>query len=75
MAPDSQILIDEMVVPNTGAHGWPAGQDLQMMMMFGAMERTVDQWNELLNQAGLRAVEIKTYAPVLRTSIIFAQPK
>lgn len=73
LGPNSQILIDEMVVPNTKAHIWPSVQDLLMMMTFGARERTLDDWTELLGRAGLKIVDIKTYAPVMRTSIIFAQ--
>lgn len=46
-----------------------------MMMTFGARERTLDDWTELLGRAGLEIVDIKTYAPVMRTSIIFAQLK
>lgn len=73
LGPNSQILIDEMVVPNTQANIWPSVQDLLMMMTFGARERTMDDWTELLGRAGLKIVDIKTYAPVMRTSIIFAQ--
>jgi hypothetical protein len=75
MPADSRILIDEVVMPNAGAHVWPAGLDLQLYIMHGAMERNVDQWHALLDQAGLKAVEIKTYAPVMRSSIIYALPK
>lgn len=46
-----------------------------MMMMFGAIERTEDEWKALVQRAGLEVTEIKTYAPVERTSIIFAQKK
>lgn len=73
LGPDSQILIDEMVVPNTKAHIWPSVQDLLMMMTFGARERTLDDWAGLLGRAGLEIVDIKPYAPVMRTSVIFAQ--
>lgn len=75
MAPDTQVLLDEMVIPNTGSHIWPAGQDLQMMSMFGSMERTVDQWHALLDRAGLKVVDFKLYAPVMRTTIIIAELK
>lgn len=75
MAPDSRVLLDEMVLPNTGCTIWPAGQDLQMMSMFGSMERSVDQWYELVDRAGLKIVDINTYSPVMRTSIICAQLK
>ena len=75
MSPDSYILIDEIVLPNTGAHAWPAGQDLQMMVLLGSMERNVDQWEDILDRAGLKVVKTTMYAPVMHTSIIFAQPK
>ncbi|KAK5991367.1 Flavin-dependent halogenase aclH [Cladobotryum mycophilum] len=75
MTPDSFILIDEIAVPTTNAHIWPAVQDLLMMKTFGARERTVDEWTALLDQAGLKIADIKTYALVMRASIIFAQPK
>ncbi len=75
MSADSQILIDEVVMPNTGAHTWPAGLDLQMYIMHDAMERDIDQWHALLDRASLKALKIKTYAPVMRSSIIYAVPK
>lgn len=74
MAADSMVLIDEVVVPDTGAHVWPAGLDLQMYTLFGAAERTASQWDSLLKRAGLGPVAVKTYAPVMGTSIIFAAP-
>ncbi|KAK2596543.1 hypothetical protein N8I77_013429 [Diaporthe amygdali] len=73
LGPNSQVLIDEMAVPNTKAHIWPSVQDLLMMMTFGARERTLDDWAVLLGRAGLKIVDIKPYAPVMRTSIIFAE--
>lgn len=75
MALDSQILIDEIVLPNTGASAPPAAHDLEMMIMFGTMERTINQWNALLDRAGLKAVEVKTYEIAMQSSIIFAQLK
>ena len=36
---DSKILIDELVLPNTGMHRWSACLDLYMYAMLGAMER------------------------------------
>jgi hypothetical protein len=74
MSADSLVLIDEVVVPDMGAHVWPAGLDLQMFALFGAFERTTSQWDSLLKRAGLRPVAVKKYAPVMGTSIIFAAP-
>lgn len=74
MSADSMVLIDEVVIPDAGAHVWPAGLDLQMYTLFGASERTASQWDALLKRAGLRPVAVKRYAPVMGTSIIFAAP-
>ena len=75
MGPDSKILVDEMVLPNTGVHWWSACLDLHMYGMFGAMERNVDQWHSLMDKCGLKILEIRTYAPVMRNSIVVAVPK
>ncbi|KAL8927859.1 MAG: hypothetical protein Q9172_001159 [Xanthocarpia lactea] len=75
MGPDSKILIDEMVLPNTGVHWWSACLDLHMYAMLGAMERNVDQWESLLDRCGLKIVETRTYMPVMRNSVIVAVPK
>ncbi|KAJ5817766.1 hypothetical protein N7447_007774 [Penicillium robsamsonii] len=75
MSEDSQILIDDLALPNTGVHWWSTCIDMQMYIMHGAMERTVDQWYALLDKAGLKVKEIKTYSPVMRNSVIVAVPK
>lgn len=75
MDKDSQILIDEMVLPNSGVH-WQATQlDLTMMAALGSMERTIEQWYELLEKAGLKIIQIYTYTPLLHDSIIVAEPE
>jgi hypothetical protein len=71
----SQVLIDEVVLPETGAHVWPAGLDLQMLTLFGASERTAPQWDALLDRAGLRAVRVEKYGPVYAGCVIFAERK
>ncbi|KAI4267628.1 MAG: hypothetical protein L6R38_008170 [Xanthoria sp. 2 TBL-2021] len=73
MGPDSRILIDEMVLPNTGVHWWSACLDLHMYAMLGAMERNVDQWEGLLGRCGLRVVETRTYMPVMRNSVLVVE--
>ncbi|KAB5566225.1 O-methyltransferase [Coniochaeta sp. 2T2.1] len=74
MTPGSKILIDEMVLPNKGVHWWSASLDLHMYIMLGSMERNESQWHALLEKSGLRLVEIRTYSPVMRHSIIVAEP-
>ncbi|KAL1971164.1 hypothetical protein VTN77DRAFT_115 [Rasamsonia byssochlamydoides] len=75
MSADSQILIDDMALPNTGVHWWSACLDLHMYTMLGALERNEDQWRALLDRAGLKLVDIRTYMPVMRHSIIVAELK
>ncbi|KAI0842124.1 hypothetical protein F5Y06DRAFT_306973 [Hypoxylon sp. FL0890] len=72
MSADSLVLIDEVVIPDVGAHVWPAGLDLQMYTLFGGAERTASQWDGILQRAGLQPVAVKTYAPVMGSSVIFA---
>ncbi|KUJ08091.1 o-methyltransferase-like protein [Mollisia scopiformis] len=75
MGPDSRILIDDMVLPNENVHWHATQQDLVMMSSLGAMERTKDQWYALLEEAGLKILEIYEYTPLLNESIIVAVPK
>ncbi|EFX04254.1 flavin-dependent halogenase O-methyltransferase bifunctional protein [Grosmannia clavigera kw1407] len=75
MTADSLVLIDEVVIPNKGAHVWPAGLDLQMLTLFGGSERTALQWDAILEKAGLKPVVVKKYAPVMESCVIFAARK
>ncbi|KAE8334963.1 hypothetical protein BDV24DRAFT_171736 [Aspergillus arachidicola] len=75
MSADSLVAIDEVVVPEENAHVWPAGLDLQMYSLFSTTERTASQWDTILDKAGLRAVAVKKYAPVMQSSVIFAAAK
>ena len=75
MSADSLVAIDEVVVPDENAHVWPAGLDLQMYSLFSTTERTAAHWDAILDKAGLRAVAVKKYAPVMQSSVIFAAAK
>ena len=75
MSTDSVILIDEMVLPNRGAH-WRATQlDITMMTCLAVLERSEEQWYELLGSVGLKIVKIYKYTHELQDSIIVAVPK
>lgn len=69
MGPDSRILIDEAVVPDTGAN-WQATMADIAMMSFGGRERTENQWASLAKRAGLRIEQIHAYVASTRTSIL-----
>lgn len=47
-----------MIVPDTGASGFHAMLDLTMMAFNSGMERTGNQWRELLGRAGFEVVKI-----------------
>ena len=70
MAPDSVLLIDEMVVPDVKAH-WQATQlDLLMMSALASCERTKAQWEALIPETGLKINKIYKYTDSLEDSII-----
>ncbi|KAJ5281522.1 O-methyltransferase B [Penicillium angulare] len=70
MAPDSYILIDDMVLPNVGVHWQQAQLDMLMMAALGARERTHEQWDQLVKSAGLKVNGVHTYTASLKDSII-----
>lgn len=57
LAPESRILILDTAVPNVQASRDLALQDLNMMS-FAGMERTDQQWENLLNSVGLKLLHI-----------------
>ncbi|KAM7191679.1 S-adenosyl-L-methionine-dependent methyltransferase [Rhypophila sp. PSN 637] len=59
MAPDSVLLVDETVLPDTGVGFVAASIDLTMLGAFASMERTEAEWRELAESVGLELV--KTY--------------
>ena len=48
----SRILLQEMVVPDKGAHWQLTSLDWELMMHFGGAERTEAQWRELIESTG-----------------------
>lgn len=67
---DSHILIDEVVLPDTGAHWQATMADISMMIGLGGKERTNQQWKSLADRVGLRIEEIHTYTASTYTSIV-----
>ena len=49
----SRILIFDVVIPNTGAYWESTACDMLMMTQLAALERSEDQWHELIEEAGL----------------------
>lgn len=71
---DSVLVIDEMIIPNKGAHPRATGQDMMMMASLASMERTERQWDSLLARAGLRVLEKKTYNVETGQSVLVVVP-
>ncbi|KAF2269981.1 O-methyl transferase B [Lojkania enalia] len=64
MGPDSILLIDEMILPETGVNLTAASIDMTMLTALAGMERTEAQWRETLGEVGLELVETFMYAPL-----------
>ncbi|KAF2280229.1 S-adenosyl-L-methionine-dependent methyltransferase [Westerdykella ornata] len=63
MSPESIILLDEWVLPETGVSEYAACMDLTMMAAFAAMERSESQWRKIFDEVGLKLVKIYSYNP------------
>ncbi|KAL0931848.1 Demethylsterigmatocystin 6-O-methyltransferase 8 [Colletotrichum truncatum] len=53
----SKLLVNEHVIPPTGANWQETAVDMVMMTIFASRERTEKQWYKLLESAGLRIVK------------------
>ena len=54
----SRLLIEDLVMPDQGADMRQASVDMTMYFMPEGIERTADQWKELLEHVGLQIVKI-----------------
>ena len=54
----SRLLIDDYVLPNTGASFRGASMDFMMMMYASGIERTMRQWESLLETSGLEILKV-----------------
>ena len=54
----SKLLINEIVIPDRGAHWMSTSMDMIMMSVFSSCERTEENWYSLLHGAGYRIVKI-----------------
>ena len=75
MGPSSVLLIDELIVPDTGASIMATQSDITMMTVFGARERTKSEWLKLLDEAGLRIVETYEYDSEMGHGVVEAVPR
>lgn len=66
MGPDSSLLIDELILPETVERASreaevTASLDIVLMAGIAGRERTMSMWEELLKEVGLRVEEVRTY--------------
>ena len=72
MVPNSVILVDEMILPNSGAHFHATQMDITMMTIFATFERTEKEWHTLFHQAGLKYSQVWVYDESVRRAVIGA---
>jgi hypothetical protein len=63
MGSQSVLLIDEMILPETGVNLMAASIDMTMLTALAGMERTEAQWREILADVGLELVRTFVYSP------------
>lgn len=65
MVPDSRVVIVEMLITDQDPQSLAPLLDLDMLVMVSGKERTVDEFSELLNKAGLKLSSVMaTNSPV-----------
>lgn len=62
LASDSVILLDELVIKDEGAHWYGASFDLLMMANYGARERSLAEWDRILEAVGLERKMLVPYS-------------
>lgn len=73
MEKDSLVLIDELVLPDRGAHRYETQLDLAMLAMLNAEARTQTHWKQLLSETGFEVKDIVFYEEEAREAIIIAK--
>ncbi|KAF2661192.1 methyltransferase B [Lophiostoma macrostomum CBS 122681] len=74
MGPDSRIVIDEIVLPNSDVSWQAAYMDLTMMSCLGGVERTKAEFEKVVDDAGLKIIDVQRYDAKMQ-SVILAIPK
>ncbi|KAH7310721.1 S-adenosyl-L-methionine-dependent methyltransferase [Stachybotrys elegans] len=75
MSEDSVILIDEMVLPDEGTPWRAAGLDMDMLACLAASERTSEEWNKVIDDAGLVLVKSVQYTVQCNDCILICKRK
>jgi hypothetical protein len=70
----TKLLINECVLPPTGAHTLSTGLDLIVMTTLSSGERTQADWERLLGESGFKITKIWTDTNAAYESVIEAEP-
>lgn len=54
----SKLIINEHVLASSGAHWEATSKDVLMLALFGSKERSLPEWEVLLEEAGLRVCDV-----------------
>ena len=73
MAAHSLIFIDEIVLPDRGAHKVETQLDLTMLSMLNGEARTESHWRRLLYESGLKVQDIVFYQNAGSEGVIIAK--
>jgi hypothetical protein len=74
MGHDSKILIDDIVVPASGAHWRTVQLDFLMLTSLGSIERTEAQWQKLFSGVGLKIANQYVYDDVQGDKVLEIVP-
>lgn len=74
MGPESKLIIDDVVLPEMGVPWQAANMDLLMMQNLAGVERTRAEWDALIDQAGLKIVDVFQYDSKMQ-GVIITVPK
>ena len=69
----SKLFVHELIVPDRGASTWVVTQDFNMMTLCATMERTEEQWKQMLSDAGLKVVNVYEAADGVSEGVIEAE--
>lgn len=70
MGKHSTILLDEMVLPSEHVDEVSMQADLGMMAFHSAMERSEEQWANLVGAAGMKIKKVVMYAEGFNLGIV-----
>lgn len=73
MDDNSLLLIDDLVLPDQGAHRYETQLDLTMLAVLNAEARTEAHWKKLLSEVGLEVKDIVFYEEDAREGVIIAK--